>query len=195
MEAEGEIYLDLMSHWKKPEELVLGAREPRTLLRDRNEWPPFKDFTHLMMYLDMMAYLPDDIMVKVDRASMAVSRNPVRRFWIIGWWNSPGDFPCRTRSGMERASGCFWEVLYKYVPRELVERPKKGFGVPIAAWLRGPLKDWAEALLDEKRLREEGFLNGPLVRQKWHEHLSGIRNWHYYLWDILMFQAWLESQR
>lgn len=86
------------------------------------------------------------------------------------------------------------QVLYKYVPRELIERPKQGFAVPIAAWLRGPLRDWAENLLDESRLRREGIFEPAPVRQKWLEHLSGKRNWQHWLWDVLMFQAWSELQ-
>jgi asparagine synthase (glutamine-hydrolysing) len=85
------------------------------------------------------------------------------------------------------------EVLYKYVPKELIERPKMGFGVPLSQWLRGPLRDWAESLLEEKRLHEEGFFNVEFVRKKWSEHLSGKYNWHYQLWNILMFQSWLED--
>jgi asparagine synthase (glutamine-hydrolysing) len=87
------------------------------------------------------------------------------------------------------------QVLYDYVPREMIERPKMGFGIPIDAWLRGPLRSWAEALLDEQRLRNESFFQAAPIRAKWAEHLSGQRNWQYHLWDILMFQAWLENNR
>jgi asparagine synthase (glutamine-hydrolysing) len=86
------------------------------------------------------------------------------------------------------------QVLYRYVPREIVERPKSGFGIPVDAWLRGPLRDWAEDLLDERRLRRDGLLAPGPVRQKWTEHLEGRRSWQYHLWDVLMFQAWLNTQ-
>jgi asparagine synthase (glutamine-hydrolysing) len=87
------------------------------------------------------------------------------------------------------------KVLYKYVPRELIERPKTGFAVPIDAWLRGPLLPWAEEFLDEGRLQREGYFNPAPIRQKWAEHLSGRRNWQYHLWDVLMFETWLDEQR
>tara|TARA_Y200000002_G_scaffold298645_1_gene253393 strand:- start:548 stop:988 length:441 start_codon:yes stop_codon:yes gene_type:complete len=145
------------------------------------------------MAYDLITYLPTDILTKVDRAAMAVSletRVPFLDPEVIEFSASlPVEF--KIRNGITKWA--LREVLYKYVPKDLIERPKMGFAVPLAEWLRGPLKDWAEALLDEKRLHQEGFFNVEFVRSKWLEHLSGKRNWHHQLWNVLMFQAWLEN--
>jgi asparagine synthase (glutamine-hydrolysing) len=139
--------------------------------------------------------LPDDILVKVDRAAMAVSlesRAPFLHPDVIDFaWRIPPSQLVRDGQG----KWLLRQVLYKYVPRELIERPKMGFGVPIDNWLRGPLRDWAEDLLSEQRLRREGMLNPAPIRQKWQEHLSGQRNWQHPLWCVLMFQAWLANER
>jgi asparagine synthase (glutamine-hydrolysing) len=189
-----QIYRGLVSHWKEPERIVIGAREPATALNDESQWAGLADFFQRMMYLDALTYLPGDILTKVDRASMAVSlesRIPLLDPWVVEFaWNLP--LAMKVRNGKEK-----WllrQVLYKYVPRTLIERPKKGFGVPIDQWLRGPLRDWAENLLAPARLDREGFLNSSLITVKWNEHVSGKRNWQYHLWDVLMFQAWLEAQ-
>lgn len=188
-----DIYFSLVSHWKDPSSVVNDSSEPVTLLTDKSQRVNFKDFTQMMMYLDMITYLPDDIMVKVDRASMGVgleSRTPFLDHRVVEFaWQLPMNMKIRDGHG----KWLLRQVLYKYVPKELIERPKSGFAIPIDNWLRGPLKNWAGELLNERRLSDEGFLNPAPIYEKWNEHLSGKRNWQYKLWNILMFQAWLEK--
>ena len=190
-----EFYQYLVSTWKDTGRLVPDSNEPQTVFTDTTLMNDIPGFSNGMMFMDTVSYLPDDILVKVDRASMATSlesRVPFLDHRVVEFaWRLP--FAMKHRDG--KSKWLLRQVLYKYVPKELIERPKKGFGVPIADWLRGPLRDWAEALLDERRLREEGLLNPALVRKKWVEHLSGKRNWQYGLWNVLMFQLWLAEQR
>jgi asparagine synthase (glutamine-hydrolysing) len=192
-----QIYLNLVSQWKHPASVVLGGHEPLTALTDSApaHMAALPEFIQRMMYLDAVSYLPDDILVKVDRAAMAVSlesRTPLLDHRVAEFaWRLPLSMKIREGQGK-------WplrQVLYRYVPADLIERPKMGFGVPIGAWLRGPLINWAEDLLDGTRLREEGFFNPALIRQKWKEHLSGRRNWQHCLWNVLMFQEWLRKNR
>lgn len=187
-----EMYYRFTSHWLSPGGVVLGAAEPPTLLTTR-DLAQLPTATEQMMYLDTVTYLPDDILTKLDRATMAVSlegRVPFLDHRIAEFaWRLPLSWRIRGREG----KWILRQVLYNYVPRELVERPKAGFGIPLDSWLRGPLRDWAEALLDEGRLRREGLLDPKLIRKCWQEHLSGRRRWQYHLWDVLMFQAWLDG--
>lgn len=189
-----DLYLGLVTHWQ-PEGLVIGGSEPATCLRGNSLLLEGLDDVQRMMALDAITYLPDDILVKVDRAAMGVSlegRVPFLDHRVVEFaWRIPQSMKLRNGVG----KWILREVLYRHVPKELIERPKMGFGVPLDVWLRGPLKDWAEALLAEDRLRRDSFFNPGPIRAKWAEHLSGKRNWQYLLWDVLMFQAWLENLR
>ncbi len=188
------LYLSLLSHWHEPASLVLGSREPETPANQPKLWLDCGAQELRMMHLDQVTYLPDDILVKVDRAAMAVSletRIPLLDHRVVEFaWSLPLSMKIRGDQGKLALRG----ILYRHVPRGLLERPKMGFGVPIDLWLRGPLRDWAEGLLDEGRLRREGFFDPAPIREKWTEHLSGQSNWQYLLWDVLMFQAWHEHQ-
>ena len=139
------------------------------------------------------AYLPDDILVKVDRAAMGVSLETRGAFLdhhvIELAWQLP--LHLKVRDGVGK--WCLRELLFRRVPKDLIERPKTGFAVPIGDWLRGPLRDWAEHLLDIRRLTSSGYLHAGQIETKWREHLSGDHNWHYYLWDILMFESWRDE--
>jgi asparagine synthase (glutamine-hydrolysing) len=189
------MYRALAAHWNEPESLVVGAGEPITRLTDPAERLDLGGgFTNTMMYLDLVTYLPDDILTKVDRASMAVgleARVPLLDHRVVEFaWQVPGGM--KIRNGQSK-----WllrQVLHRYVPPHLIDRPKSGFGIPIGSWLRSSLRPWAEALLDRRRLTEEGFFHPDPIREKWSQHLAGQRNWQYHLWDVLMFQAWHENE-
>lgn len=186
------IYLQLISHWKEPTSLVLDSSEPQTVINDPLGGRNLPDFTRRVMYFDTVTYLPDDLLVKVDRASMAVSleaRVPLLDHRVVEFaWGVPLGLKVRHGQG----KWLLRRVLHRYVPAELVERPKMGFGVPIGSWLRGPLRQWAEELLSVEKLEDGDLLNPTPIRQKWEEHVSGRRDWQHHLWDILMLQAWRE---
>lgn len=189
------LYLRLVSHWEQPEALVRGATEPPTALNGNPPELAALGGLQRMMALDLLTYLPDDILVKVDRAAMGVSletRVPFLDHRVVEFaWRLPQS--CKLRGGVTK-----WvlrQVLYRYVPKALIERPKMGFGIPVGEWLRGPLREWGDALLADARLAAEGFFDPQLVNRYWSEHLSGHRNWQYQLWNVLMFQAWLAHRR
>ena len=192
--SPAEIYLQSLSQWRHPAELVLQASGPEpATVRDSiaaATWLP--NVEESMMLTDLVNYLPDDILTKVDRASMAVSleaRVPILDHRVVEFaWRLP--LHMKIRGGVSK-----WilrQVLYRHVPQELLERPKMGFSLPVDAWLRGPLRDWAESLLAPKRLRENALLDANAVGRKWQEHVSGARNWQYQLWVVLVFQDWYE---
>jgi asparagine synthase (glutamine-hydrolysing) len=188
-----DLYAQMMSLTKDVEQIVLHSTEPDNMLTHPPAWLKQLDFTSQMMYVDSMTYLPDDVLAKVDRAAMGVSlesRVPFLDRRVVEFaWKLPMSMKVRDGKG----KWLLRQVLYQYVPQTLIDRPKMGFGVPIDLWLRNELRDWAEALLDERRLQREGFFNVQAVRQLWTEHLSGEFDRCYSLWNILMFQAWLEN--
>jgi asparagine synthase (glutamine-hydrolysing) len=191
--ANGDLYHALVTDWPEWREAVIGANSLRTRLDDSSSVARVSEPEHRMMLLDTLTYLPDDILTKVDRAAMGVSlesRMPFldHRVVELAWRLRLGD---KIRNGQGK-----WplrQILYKYVPRELIERPKSGFSIPLGEWLRGPLRDWAENLLEESRLEREGYLNAKPIRETWRQHLSGRYDWTVRLWTVLMFQAWLEA--
>lgn len=187
-----DMYVSLVSEWPDVAQVVRGGHSLPHLLDERSRWPALADPAARMMALDALTYLPDDILVKVDRAAMAVSletRAPFLDRAVIEFaWTLPMQMKIRHGQG----KWLLRQLLYRHLPRALVERPKMGFGIPLDAWLRGPLRDWAENLLAEDRLRSEGFFDPAPIRQAWQAHLAGRASYGYRLWSVLMFQAWLE---
>lgn len=188
------LYWRIASQWEFPQQVVINGGEPAPLHMMPENLELLPDFAKRMMYLDFMTYLPDDILVKLDRASMSVSLEGRVPFLddhrVVEFaWRLP--LKMKIRSG--QGKWVLRQVLHKYVPKELVERPKMGFGVPIDVWLRGPLRGWAETLLDKNRLKREGYLDPALIQIRWKEHIQNQKNWQYPLWTVLMFQSWLEN--
>lgn len=183
------LYLALVSQWRNPETIVPGAHEPPTPPRDPGITKRFPDFVERMQYLDTVTYLPDDILTKVDRASMATSlevRVPLLDHRLIEFvWR----LPIAIRRG-HRSKALLRRVLERYVPPRLTERPKSGFTAPIGAWLRGPLRPWAEDLLSPGNLSRGGLIDPKPVRRAFDQHLRGERDNEHLLWCALMFAAW-----
>lgn len=187
----GRLYGQLNIHWPGSDNVVIGGTAAPADGFEPAHWPPLPGYVEQWMYADLVTYLPGDILVKVDRASMVVgleARVPLIDHRVVEFaWTLPQDFKVRGTTG----KWALREVLKRYVPPQLFERPKVGFGVPIGDWLRGPLRDWAETLLAPEHLEAGGYLRSAPIREKWSEHLSGRCNWQYHLWDVLMFQSWL----
>lgn len=188
------LYKRLTSNWPDPASLCLNGAEPDTLFERPQNWPDTRDFTQWMQFMDTAVYLPDDIMVKVDRAAMGVSlesRAPFLDHRVVEFaWRLPLSMKIKGREGKRILK----KILYKHVPRELVDRPKMGFGIPMDQWLRGPLKEWACDLLSRETLKKQGYFNPDPIQAALGEHLSGSRDHQYRLWSVLMFQAWLEGR-
>lgn len=188
-----ELYRLVLSHWSRPEDVVRGAHEPATVLNSPDAWPKVDSFEHWMMAMDAQTYMVDDVLTKVDRAAMANSletRVPLLDHRVVELaWRLPLHMKIRDGQG----KWILRQVLYKYVPKELIDRPKKGFSVPLALWLRGPLRDWAESLIIEKKLKDQNFFNHKMIKKMWLEHVNGSADHSTRLWGILMFQAWLEN--
>jgi asparagine synthase (glutamine-hydrolysing) len=187
------IYRRQHAHWDRPDALVRGANAPRGLAYDETLAADVPDFIARMQLLDASMYLPDDIMTKVDRASMAVSleaREPLLDHRLVEFaWQLPQHM--KVRGGVNK-----WllrRILHRYVPSELMERPKMGFSLPIGLWLRGPLRSWAEAMLDQRRLADAGYFDAATVRDAWTGLLKGRGVDQEGLWAVLMFEAWREQ--
>lgn len=187
-------YRELISAWQDAMALVPDANEPETALDDARV-PKGLNFIEQMMFLDLVTYLPGDILTKVDRATMGVSlegRMPFLDSRVAEFaWRLP--FESKVNGGVGKR--ILKKLVHRHVPKNLMDRPKSGFGVPIEDWLRGPLRDWAEALLSADALKASGYLDASLVARHWQQHVSGERNWQARLWPVLVLQAWDANRR
>ena len=193
-ESREALYWLMRSHWLNPESIVIGSQEPDSLLRNPDDWRFQDAFESWMMAMDVCDYMPDDILVKVDRASMANSletRVPLLDHRIVEF---AACLPLSLKIRDGQGKWILRQLLYRHVPQALIDRPKSGFMVPLGSWLRGPLREWAEVLLAESHLREGGYFAVQPIRRAWQEHLSGRRDRSARLWSMLMFQAWLAAQ-
>jgi asparagine synthase (glutamine-hydrolysing) len=191
VDSPQELYQRLISQHREQGGIVKGGSPMISWAQAESQRLTRPDFVEQMMFQDLVGYLADDVLVKLDRAAMAVSletRTPLLDHHLVEFaWRLPHSM--KLRNG--RGKWLLRQVLYRHVPAEIIDRPKQGFSIPLDNWLRGGFRDWAEDLLDERRLREGGYLHAGMVRLKWQEHLSGRRNWQHWLWNVLMFQAWL----
>jgi len=192
-ESREELYKRLASTWLEPTSLLCKGAEPRTVLDNRETWPHLTDYTRWMQYMDSVSYLPGDILHKVDRATMGValeSRAPFLDHRVIEFaWRLPLPMLLKGKEGKR----ILRSILYKHVPKNLVERPKMGFGIPIDDWLRGPLRTWAHDLLSPEHLRKQGLFNPDEVTRQLTDHMSGKRDNQYRIWNLLMFQTWFDK--
>jgi asparagine synthase (glutamine-hydrolysing) len=185
-------YRQIVSFWVDPGRVLIRGQEPSGPLEDPRVRALVPDFVERMQYLDTLTYLPDDILTKVDRASMAVSleaRVPLIDHRVVAFsWSLPPRMKVADGSGKRLLR----RVLSRYVPQQLTDRPKKGFTMPIDSWLRNELRDWAENLLSERRLSADGIFDPTVIRRRWREHIARTHDWHSPLWAVLTFQAWKE---
>tara|TARA_Y100000310_G_C20427857_1_gene689936 strand:- start:73 stop:783 length:711 start_codon:yes stop_codon:yes gene_type:complete len=188
-----EVYKRLVSIIYMPEDYARHDTESTSLLDNTELWNHSRDFVSTMQKLDLLTYLPDDLMAKVDRASMAVSLETRVPFLDHNIVEFVMKLPLELKLHNGVSKRLLRQVLYRYVPEELIERPKMGFSVPIGEWMRDPLQDWAYSLIDFNRLKNEGYFRPEPVLKMWNEHSSGRSNWGHQLWNLLMFQSWLDS--
>jgi asparagine synthase (glutamine-hydrolysing) len=204
-----ELYARLISLWQTPDRAVLDSNEPLTIATDPDLWLKGRDFASSMQFIDALCYLADDILTKVDRAAMGVSLETRAPFLDHRIAEFAARLPRSLKSDRRGVRETFRlntqndgggkrvlrEVLYRFVPRELIDRPKMGFGVPIERWLRKDLREMADDLLSESRLKNEGFFDHEPIVKMWREHKAGDRAWHYALWHILIFELWLKENK
>ena len=190
-----DLYFSLVSNWQEPQDLVRESIEPPMHTNSKDFLLDDFDSVSSMMIKDSLTYLPDDILTKVDRASMSVSLESRVPFLNHNIYEFTSKLPLNFKLRGKETKWILRQVLYNYIPRELIERPKVGFAVPIDKWLRGDLREWAEDLFDEQKIKEDGFFNSKIISDKWNQHLSGKKNWDQQLWGVLMFQSWLRKQQ
>ncbi len=188
--SANNFFKSLISNWKNPVDIIINSKEPNTILDDNFISKVIPNFKERMMFFDLITYLPDDILTKVDRSSMAVSleaRVPFLDHKVIEFSKRlPTSFKIKNNTN----KWILRKILYKYIPEKIMTRTKMGFGIPLNQWLKGDLREWAEELLDDTKIKSDGILNPKPIKNIWKEYLKGKGNWQYLLWDVLMFQAW-----